>query len=235
MRDWLLTHRSNESELMDDPSGDQEMLFRTLRQFSLINRLLTGNRRLLKTHVLKPLRPGDQEVRFLDVGAGGGDTARWLADEARRRNINIRIVCLDHDERVARYCEQECRDYPEILTRCGSFEAVEEPFDFVFCNHLIHHLDAEGVRRFLDHTHTITSRLFLASDLRRSAPAIAGFRLLSTLAFRNSFARSDGATSIRRAFRARELRRIIAESSWGDRAIVRTGVPARLVVIASAR
>ncbi len=219
---------------MDDPQSDQRLLYRTLAQFETINRLVSGNRRLLRTHLFNRVTPGDAPVRILDVGAGGGDTARWIAEEGRRRNIDLQIVCLDHDERVARYCEQACRDYPEISTRCESFESIDEPFDYVFCNHLLHHFDEESVRRFFDHSCAITRRMFLASDLRRSAPAIVGFRLLAMLAFRDSFALHDGAASIRRAFREHELAEIARASAWGTRAVVRRAVPARLVVVAGA-
>lgn len=231
----MLKQRSDEAELMDNPECDEQMLFRTLGQFPAINRLVTGNRRLLRTHVLDRVEPGGSEVRFLDVGAGGGDAARWLADEGRRRNINLKITCLDRDERVARYCEEACRDYEEISTRCESFESVDEPYDYVFCNHLIHHLDEQAVKRFFDHTYAITRRLFIASDLCRSAPALLGFRLLAAIAFRGSFALHDGAVSIRRAFRARELAELVRQSAWGERATVQTAMPARLLVIAEAR
>ncbi|MFW6387724.1 MAG: methyltransferase domain-containing protein [bacterium] len=228
---FRLQERVYEPELMDDPGGDQRLLFRTLKQFERINPLVTPNRRVLRQFVLSDMERG-MTASLLDIGAGGGDFARWAVDQARRRGLTLRVVCIDNDERVARFCRNACRDYPEIETRCMSFEDVTEQFDYVFCNHVVHHFTEKQVAAFFDAAFHITRRRLIVSDLRRVWWAVHGFRLLATFAFRDSFARKDGPASIRRAFRAEEIAPVIRDSKWGTAARVRCLFPARLLLIA---
>lgn len=226
-----LRERIFEPELMDDLSSDERLLFRTLEQFGRINPLLTPNRALLRRYVVREMEPGVPRT-LVDIGAGGGDIARWLVDTARARGLQLSVTCIDPDPRVARYCEKACADYPEIETRAIGFEELDESFDFVFCNHVVHHFTEEQALEFFDRTWEIARRLLIVSDLRRVAWATHGFRVIATFAFRDSFARDDGIVSIRRAFRTGELRPIVAESRWGDLAVVHSRVPARLLVLA---
>lgn len=226
--------RQFEPELMDDPACDREMLYRTLRQFERINALVTPNRSLARALILDDMQRGETR-RLLDIGAGGGDFARWIVDRAREESKELSVVCVDHDSRVCDYCLAMCRGYPEIETRCAGFREVDGQFDYVFSNHLLHHLSDSETLALLDHTRAITTRLLLMSDLRRVGWAEHGFRLLATVAFRNSFARTDGTASIRRAYRFNELASIVAESAWGGIASVQAGFPARLTVTARVR
>lgn len=223
--------RQNEPELMDDPTCDRETLFRTLRQFERINLLVTPNRSLANALIVDDMQNGEPR-RLLDVGAGGGDFARWIVDRAREEGKQLSVVCIDPDRRVCDYCVARCRDYPEIETRCSGFREVDERFDYVFSNHVLHHLSEAETLALLNHTRSITTRLLLISDLRRVRWAEHGFRLLAGVAFRNSFALADGIASIRRAYRFDELASIVAESAWGGIASVQSGFPARLTVTA---
>jgi len=228
---FRLRERIYEPERMDDPRSDERLLFRTLEQFERINPLVTPNRRVLRTFVLSDMERGTP-VSLLDIGAGGGDFARWAVHQARGRGLTLRVVCIDNDERVARFCRNACRDYPEIETRCMSFEDVSEQFDYVFCNHVVHHFTETQVAAFFDAAFHITGRRLIVSDLRRVWWAAYGFRFLATFAFRDSFAREDGPASIRRAFRGDEIAPVIRSSKWGTAARVHCLFPARLLVIA---
>ncbi len=223
--------RQFEPELMDDPTCDRETLYRTLGQFERINALVTPNRALANALILDDMQNGEAR-RLLDVGAGGGDFARWLIDRAREEGRPLSVVCIDPDPRVCDYCTAMCRDYPEIETRCAGFREIDEHFDYVFSNHVLHHMNEADTLDLLNHTRTITTRLLLISDLRRVRWAEYGFRLLAGVAFRNSFALADGIASIRRAYRFDELASIVAESAWGGIASVQSGFPARLTVTA---
>ena len=72
---------------MDLPDSDPARLEATLRQFSWINRLLTGARRLLERTVLEDIRRRPGPCTLLDVGAGGADLALWLARRAPSLSI----------------------------------------------------------------------------------------------------------------------------------------------------
>jgi 2-polyprenyl-3-methyl-5-hydroxy-6-metoxy-1,4-benzoquinol methylase len=152
--------RAREPELMDLPASDPVLLERTLRQMGWINRLLSGSRRLIRRTILEDLRrhPGQPPCTLLDVGAGGCDIATWLA----RSEPSLRVVCLDHDPRVAAF--------PAVEVRLGSASELEsmESFDYVFANHFLHHLPDEQIAPTLQAMLRRTRQMLVINDLLRS-------------------------------------------------------------------
>jgi 2-polyprenyl-3-methyl-5-hydroxy-6-metoxy-1,4-benzoquinol methylase len=213
-------------------------LRRTIRQFKLINYLFSASSRLLREHFFTVMeREPDRVYTLLDVGAGGCDIAIWAAREARRRGLRLDITALDTDTRILPLAYQAIRAYPEIrivegnaleLSRLGSF-------DFVFSNHLLHHLAWDDIRIFLDSIIARTRIAFVMNDLKRSNWAYLGFTIFSGLLTRGSYHFHDGRLSIRRGFLSEELRDFL-RSNFPDGAIqVAETYPARVVLVHSTR
>jgi 2-polyprenyl-3-methyl-5-hydroxy-6-metoxy-1,4-benzoquinol methylase len=207
---------------------------RTIRQFKLINYLLSASSRLMREHFFTIMEQDPQRIyTLLDVGAGGCDIAIQAAREARRRGLKLIITALDNDARILPIAYQAARNYPEIrivegnaleLSRLGSF-------DFVFSNHFLHHLAWDDIKIFLERVVTQTRLAFVINDLKRSNWAYLGFTIFSGLLTRRSFHFYDGRLSIRRGFLPDELRDFI-QSNFPDRAIqVVETYPARVVLL----
>lgn len=222
-REWM-------DELMDDPDGDVDRLHRTLRQFRVINRVLTRVHRPLVRLVLDDMSE-KRTYTLLDVGAGDGDIARRLVRAARTRGLDLRVTCIDADERVASWCRQACADYPEIEVLHTRHDDLTQSFDYVFSNHVLHHLTNEDAEAFLAHMDHIATRRVIISDLERSGLSHAAYFLVALLAFHRSFARTDGLRSLRRAFRREELVDILSRTRWGTRASVHAVFPAHLLIV----
>ncbi len=220
-------------ELADE---DLDRMGRTIRQFKVINYLLSGSRRLLREHFFRIMEQDPaREYTLLDVGAGGCDIAIWAACEARRRGLKLRITALDNDRNSLPVAYQAIRDYPEISIVEGDARELNRlgSFDFVFSNHLLHHLDWDEIKVFLDSILPRTRIKFLMNDLNRSRWAYLSFTLFSGLLTRGSYHFNDGRLSIRRAFLPEELRSFL-QKNYPDRPIkVVATYPARLVLIHS--
>jgi 2-polyprenyl-3-methyl-5-hydroxy-6-metoxy-1,4-benzoquinol methylase len=218
-------------ERMDDPDCDRDMLLRTVRQFKAINRLVSRYRGLLRRTVLGDMRRDPARAYHLvDLGAGGCDIAAWLLKQARAGGLTLRITAVDADARTvawatARYAGMDglrivCAD----ATTLGAYGAV----DYVFANHVLHHLDDARVRDVLQRVDATAQRGYVLSDIRRGRLAYWGVTLLTGLCFRRSFAYEDGRLSVRRSFTAPELRAQLPAASAAR--VVRV-FPARLAVI----
>ncbi|MFP4509847.1 MAG: methyltransferase domain-containing protein [Spirochaetaceae bacterium] len=223
-------HRTWMYELMDDPDSDVDRLHRTLRQFRIINRVLTRVHRPLVRLVLDDMVE-QRPYTLLDVGAGDGDIARRLVRTARRRGLDLRVTCIDADARVASWCRQACAGYPEIEVLHTTHNDLTQRFDYVFSNHVLHHLADKEAESFLASMDSITVRRVVISDLARSAPAHTAYSIVSLIAFHRSFARTDGLRSIRRAFTRNELEDMLSRTRWGARAGVRAVFPAHLLIV----
>lgn len=233
---WYPARRSQARELMDDTLSDPVLLQRTLDQFSLINRLFSRMRGLVRRCILEDIvargtGPTGETISVLDVGAGACDIPLWLLAEARTRGIALEITCLDHDPRVVDYARRRTSREPAITVREGSALEIEGPFDYIMANHLLHHLTEPEIDRFLERSFRACRRRLLLNDLLRSYWSLAGFSLFATLFLHRSFARTDGALSIRRGFRPLELQRLIDRSPWAG-ARLGTMLPGRICLAA---
>ena len=192
-------------ELMDDPECDRRLLERTYRQFDLVNRLVSGWRRLY-VDTLRPVLAERPRPTLLDVGFGGGDIPRHLAAWAERDGLDLEVTAVDPDPRAAAYVRRAPAG-PVRYRQATSGELVEEGrrFDVVVSNHVLHHLDPDGVQGLLHDSERLARRLALHNDLRRSCLAHAAYGVVTRPLARRSFVHTDGLISIRRAYRPAEL------------------------------
>ncbi len=217
---------------MDCPEAPEDLLFRTLDHFRFSNLWFARYRTILSRALLPRLRAErEREHRVADLGAGGGDIARWLAVRCRRERLRVRIFAVERDPRILRYAREANAGFPEIeLVEADALNpaAWGEP-DFVFANHLLHHLADEAVVELLRRLDTVRAAYAL-SDIERSGAAIAPYAVMAGLFFRSSFVLEDGLISIRRSFTKKELLHLIAEAALRRPPRVRRLLPFRLVL-----
>lgn len=211
-----LKKRMSVPELMDDPDSDQQLLTNTLEQFRLINRFLTPVRRLLKRHVFKRMmQEPEREYHLVDLGAGGCETAAWLLRQANRRGLRLRITACDHDDRVVQYAREKYGNTPHLTIRQCSVLEIDnlQPIDFVYANHLLHHLSDTNIQALLGSLSQLDQAKVIICDVYRSRTVYAGFYLISSVLFHNSFSRYDGLLSIRKGFTKDELSTLIGKAT----------------------
>ncbi len=197
-------------ELMDDPGGDPDRLERTYRQFTIVNRLVSGWRRLYRGRI-RPRLDAHTPTTLLDIGFGGGDIPRALATWAARDGLVLRITAIDPDERAIGHVHG-MPDAGVRYERASSADLVarDERYDLVISNHLLHHLDTAELSTLLEDSAVLSRRLVIHNDLSRGR---AGYDVYAatTLPFsRRSFVHQDGLLSIRRSYRRHELQSIVS-------------------------
>ncbi len=221
--------RAEIDELMDNPNCDEAKLLRTVRQFASINRLVSRYRTILRREVLGDMRPG-RAYHLVDMGAGGCDIDVWLLQAARKRGLDLRIAACDIDPRIIAYARSTFGNVQGLEIREKDLLEAEfdEPVDYIFANHFLHHLDSETIVRLLETWHPRVRRKMLFSDLQRDPLSYWGYALLS-LFYPSSFARVDGLISIRRGFLPEELVALTNAAKIAGGSIHRL-LPGRLVL-----
>ena len=238
MLDYLFpdmhTRNTSEKEKLEQQDADPLLLRRTIRQFGLINLLFSASGRLLRTHFFSIMQQEPERIyTLLDIGAGGCDIAIRIAREARTRGIQLHITALDNDERIIHLANRAIRDYPEIRIVRGNALDLNglDPFDFIYSNHLLHHLSWDEIRLLLEQIIPRTRLAFVMNDLKRSNWAYLGFTLFSMLMTRRSFHFHDGRLSIRRGFLPGELREFIRNNFPDFPIEVVEACPARIALV----
>lgn len=219
-------------ELMDNPDCDEIKLFRTLQQFSLINRQVARYRTILKQWVIADmLKSPERSYHLVDMGAGGCDIDVWLLKAARKRGLKLRISACDIDPRIIDYARSAYGHTPGLHIRKENLldDSFTEPVDYVFANHFLHHLTDEEIIRLIRQWQPRVRRNLIFSDLLRSKASYLGFSALSLL-YRNSFARTDGLISIQRGFHPEELNTVANSSRINGDFSTHRLLPGRVVL-----
>lgn len=227
-----LSVRSTINELMDEPDCDETRLLRTVRQFASINRQVARYRTILKRWVLADmLKDPKRKYHLVDMGAGGCDIDVWLLKAARKYGLNLRISACDIDQRIIDYARSAYGHFPGLHIRKMDLlsESFDEPVDYVFANHFLHHLPHEQIIRLLQLWQPRVRRRMVFSDLLRDKGAYLGYSALA-LFYPNSFARIDGLISIRKGFLPDELIGLARAADTKGKSAVQQLSPGRLVL-----
>ena len=230
-----LSIRSQEKELMDLPECDPHLLNRTLLQFRWMNLLVSRYRSLLRRFVLSDmLKDPSRSYRFLDIGCGAADIPVWLMDQCHKRGLKLKITCIDADRRVvnlAREIHGNLANLQIIHESIFSIEKLTGPFDYVFANHLLHHIPENELVSAVQKINDYTKRFFIISDIYRSPVSYFGFSLLVPLFFHRSFIYRDGLQSIKRGFKLKEFKSLVEESKLSGKIKIGKMFPGRIYLV----
>jgi ubiquinone/menaquinone biosynthesis C-methylase UbiE len=108
---------------------------------------------------------------------------------------------------------------------------ADDAFDYAICSLFTHHFRDEAVVEILRELKRVARRRLFVIDLHRHALAYFLYTTAGRLFLHNRLLREDGALSIRRSFRAGELKRLAGEAQLAD-VEVRRRFPFRLVLSA---
>lgn len=229
-----LRHRDVDlRELMDDPDCDPVALAATLRRFDVVNRAVSGWGTVWRRHLRPALARLDRPARVLDIGSGGGDVTTRLAGLAERDGLRVEWLGIDPDPRALAVARERARPGVEFRsTDSTALRATGERFDAVISNHVLHHLGEPELRSFLDDSLALSTGLVLHADIERGRTAYALYAAGILPLQRGTFLRTDGLRSIRRSYRAPELRLSLARhGTWH----VLRPAPFRLLAVGSGR
>ncbi len=220
-------------ELMDDPDCDPAALAQTLRRFDTVNRVVSGWGTVWRRHLRPALARLDRPARVLDIGSGGGDVTSRLARAAERDGLRVEWVGIDPDPRALAVANERTRAGLEFRsTDSAALRASGERFDAVISNHVLHHLGDAELRSFLDDSLALSDGIVLHADIERGRVAYGLYAAGIVPLQRGTFLRTDGLRSIRRSYRAPELRAELA--SHGTWHVLRPA-PFRVLAVGSGR
>lgn len=216
---FACSHRIRADELIDQPETSYRDIGDNLRDLAAINRWLGGAHATL-AHAFPILRAcGSNPVRVLDAGCGGGDSSRYIVDEARRLGRRVEVTALDLNERVLEWARDMSRGYPEITFVHANVLAPPldlRGFDMVILATFIHHLEPEQVITVLQVARSVSRGHVIVSDLVRSRFAYLGYWILSRVAQFSPVSVRDGGVSVLRAYTPSELEDLARAAGLGN-------------------
>ena len=221
-------------ELMDtEPCGAAEF-HACLLDLSRVNRLTGAYRPTLRflRDAARAL-PAGRPLRILDVGGGYGDALRRIDRWAERRGVVLHMTSVDLSPwaRAAGESAPPTRQPIRWVTADIFDYQPPEPPDLVLSSLFTHHLDDDGVVRYLRWMQDHAVLGWFVNDLQRHWLPFGVFRIWSRLAGWHRFVQHDGPVSIGRAFTRADWHRLLRRAGLDPRTIrVRWWLPFRLCV-----
>ncbi|MGE0405442.1 MAG: methyltransferase domain-containing protein [Candidatus Korobacteraceae bacterium] len=203
-------------ELLDSDQGTPEEVQASLADLRLINRCFGGiatteamlKRMLLRKAATLHTSESKHGISLLEVGAGSGDIPIAVAHKLRE-HVQIRVVLLDRSP--VHLPQARLSNTPAVAADAFEMPLRDSSFDVVSCALLAHHFEPDEIVRFVGEALRVARWAVLINDLRRSwmhlAAVYMGFPL-----FRSRLTRHDGPASVRRAYTAEELARILCRT-----------------------
>lgn len=217
----MFVKRSSETEIMDDLSYEGEVLDKTLRELHFINTWLGGNNVVL-SGLEELLSKTDaknfpQVLKIADLGCGGGDLMKLMAQWARKRRIKIEITGIDANPYIINYARQNTEDFPEISFRTLNVFSEEfrtMKFDIVTCTLFCHHFEDDALVALLTQLRAQVAIGLVINDIHRHWFAYYSIKLLTELFSGSSMVRNDAKVSVQRAFLKQELKDVFERSGF---------------------
>lgn len=230
----MFEKRSTKLELIDTGDYTAQEYEGCLSELRRVNQYLGDTRALQKTLLREIENNNLPEFSVLDVGAGSGELLREIAAFAKEKR-RARLVGLELNARSARAILEESKSFAEIFSLQGDALALpfaDASFDYAICSLFTHHFTDEKVVRILREMKRVARRKIFVIDLHRHALAYFLYTTLGKLFLYNRLIRHDGALSILRSFRPRELEDLAAAAKLENVSVERH-FPFRLVLSGS--
>lgn len=205
--------RSTTPELMDDPHVDGPALRRNLDELAFINRWLGGNtvvtQALTRLWQKGHLAAADQNtLQIADLGCGGGDILRDVADWAFHKNLHASLTGVDANPVMIRYAQAYCAPYPNIHFRQTDIFAADfksQQYDIIICSLFCHHFTDVQLHALFTQLKQQARRAIIINDIHRHPVAYYSIKWLTQLFSRSYLVKNDAPLSVLRAFRRAEL------------------------------
>lgn len=213
----MFEHRSQQPELMDDLNLSGEALRKNLDELEFINHWLGGNKVVTDalTKVVKNLNKSVRitaALKIADIGCGGGDILRVVAQWAQGRQLAVNLTGIDANDFMVNYARQKCQGYPNIAIlqeNIFSPDFQAQQFDIIICSLFCHHFTDEQLERMWQQLYQQATQAVIINDLHRHPLAYYSIKWLTKLFSGSYLVKNDAPLSVLRAFQKPELEKIL--------------------------
>ncbi|MCF0073834.1 methyltransferase domain-containing protein [Dyadobacter sp. CY261] len=199
----MFRHRSLQKELLDAEEIPAADLFQNLRELDFINHWLGGYD--ISFAALKRVLQKGRRYVLVDIGCGGGDTLKRIANWNKKAGFELNLYGIDLKSDCIAYAGQNlnrsdvtliCDDYRNTYQHLPQVDIIHA---CLFCHHLNNPELIELVRFALQHR-----AVLVINDLERNAVAHYSIKFLTRLFSKSYLVKNDAPLSVLRGFKKSE-------------------------------
>ncbi|GAB2619997.1 methyltransferase domain-containing protein [Belliella aquatica] len=209
------SHRSYEKEIMDDLEFEGPVLDQSLKELRTINKLLGGNK--VTTNGLNQLikKNPQESYSIADIGCGGGDMIRVMADWAKKNLIPCNFIGIDANPNTIEFAKERLKDLDHVNFKVENVfdESFEhEQVDIITCTLFTHHFTDEELLKLFSSFLKKARLGIIINDLHRHRLAYFSIKALTRLFSKSPMVQNDGPLSVLRGFSKEDFISILANS-----------------------
>ena len=191
--------------MMDDFSLGHHIIDPIMDELEVVNKLLGGYRVFFDAFKKMGIENG---MTISDWGCGGGDSLRVIANWARKRNLNIKLIGVDATASAVEYARGKSKDYPEIsyiLSDVMGDDLIQNQFDVIISSLFTHHFPEKEWVRLVQKMAFCSQKFVVINDLHRHWFAYHSIGGLTRFFSRSEMVKHDSKLSVLRSFKKSDL------------------------------
>ncbi len=210
------SQRSLLPEKMDQNGVAVSEIHRALKELEVINKWLGGY------HVI--LNALEQEtwngpLTIMDLGCGGGDMLRAIADWAKKKKRQVNLIGIDMNPIMTEYASTHSQQYSNIhFKTLNVFDdaLLNEKADITMNSLFCHHFNQQELIALLKRMYQLSTRSVLINDLHRHLIAYYSIKLLTSVFSGTYLVKYDGPLSVARALNRMEWEEVLNGAGIAD-------------------
>ena len=200
---------------MDDLEFEGPVLDQSLKELRTINKLLGGNK--VTTNGLNQLikKNPQESYSIADIGCGGGDMIRVMADWAKKNQIHCHFIGIDANPNTIKFAKERLKDLDHVNFKTENVfdESFEhEQVDIITCTLFTHHFTDEELLRLFRSFLNKAKLGIIINDLHRHRLAYFSIKALTRLFSKSPMVQNDGPLSVLRGFSKKDFISILENS-----------------------
>jgi len=207
----MFGHRSLQKELLDRDDIPAADLFQNLRELDFINHWLGGYN--ISFHALKRVLKKGQRYTLVDIGCGGGDTLKRIAQWNRKAGFSLDLYGVDLKPDCIDYARENLKN-SEVTLICDDYRNTYrhlKKVDIIHACLFCHHLAQEDLLTLVQYA--LSHRAILViNDLERNPLAHYSIKWLTQLFSKSHLVKNDAPLSVLRGFKKKEWLEILQQS-----------------------
>ena len=206
----MFKQRSYKKELLDEPDIPKELLYQNLKELDTTNKYLGGFSVTIKG-LKKVMTNKSKTYKVIDIGCGGGDSLKAIAEWAGKNKYKINLAGIDLKQDCIDYARNTCKAFPAIEFYCDDFRNVFSKIndiDIVHASLFCHHFTEDELIGFIKFCNKNNAQ-FVINDLERNPLAYYGIKIITRLFSKSPLVKNDAPLSVARGFKKTEWRVIL--------------------------
>jgi SAM-dependent methyltransferase len=205
--------RSLLPEKMDQPGVSADETRQALRELEIINKLLGGYHVIL--NALEKIKWDNEPLSIIDLGCGGGDMLRAIADWAKKNSKKVNLVGVDWNPVMTEYAREHSANYPNIEFKTMNVfddELINLKAGITMNSLFCHHFDNAQLTELIKRMYMLASRAVIINDLHRHWFAYYSIKAITALFSKTYLVKYDGPLSVVRSLTREEWQNILSSA-----------------------